>query len=197
MDHPKVIPAGDLAADQALIRRGVTACRTQKALAEVCGCSERLISNVMQGKRRLPREPLPLLGKTPRELIEAAIAAGGNVPKVHRGPGNFPRASTRVLRIPVTAEEKAAIDVVDPDANDAVMAWITRCPKTPPDRPWAADAFPPVPADATVTLHRALTPRVHDALLAYLDGETVLRDRCVRAALRFAVGFDDGSAGGA
>lgn len=197
MDDPKVIPPADLAADQALIRRGVDVCGTQKALAELCGCSERLISNVMQGKRLLPRETLPIVGKTPRELIEDAIAAGGNAPKVHRSPGRFPRATTHALRIPVTADEKAAIDALAPDVNDAVMAWIARCPKTPPGSVWAADAFAPVPADATVTLHRALTPRVHTALLAYLDGETVLRDRCARAALRLAVGFGDNLSGGA
>lgn len=195
MDHPKVIPAADLAADQALIRRGVTACRTQKALAELCGCSERLISNVMQGKRLLPRETLPIVGKTPRELIEDAIAAGGVGPKVHRGPGRFPDASTYRLRIPVTADEKAAIDAVAPDTNDAITAWIAQYPKSPPGSVWAADAFPPVPAEATVTLHRALTPKVHEALLAYLDGETVLRDRCIRAALRLAVGFGDDLSG--
>jgi hypothetical protein len=160
--------------DRALIRAGARACGSQKAFAARIGLSERAVSEIANGKARLPTTPVPGVGKTPRELGIAAIEAKGVVPEVHRGPGRAHTIAAQRFTVPVPPSTFRRVRDGGLDLSAAVLAF-------------TAESQGAVALMAEEALPVCLTPEAIEAMGAHCGGDVRLRSAFIRAAIGHAL----------
>jgi len=187
MIHPMLsdAPAPASTADQTLVLTAKAVMGTTRSLAEVAGCSIRVLSEVANGHRGLPTEVLPGVGKSPRELVLQVIAQKGSVAKVHRAPGRLPRADVTNLSLRLTPDEAQAFPAGKDALSAAVTALLDTLEKRARKRTSKPPAIAPLP-EATVRVRCRIDPGVlarMNAFLADVLHDTSLAPALLRAAV--------------